>query len=253
MPELVWYAAYGSNLLWDRFRTYLEGGPVPHRPTPTIQAGARDPSPPRGDGRWTFEHELFFAGSSPGWGGGGVAFLHPEPPRPEPPRPGPLQPGSPPPAHQDAAATLGRRWLVTAEQFEDVFRQENGITVPGSDAHPGSGPGHRIDAGDGPLFDLDTVEPGGFIDAGPRWYGRVLHLGHGPDGNPVATFTGPDPYRHQRAPAPIAYLRTVGLGLLETWDLGPAEVAARLVACEGNRGAVDVDEVTADLEQWSAR
>ncbi len=229
MTDLVWYAAYGSNLLAARFAVYLAGGPVPHRPTPSVQAGARDPSPPRADRRVELPHELVFAGASPGWGGGGVAFLDPRPQGPE------------------AEPTLGRRWLITAEQFEDVFRQENGMAVPGSDAHPGSGPGGRAEVGDGPLFDLDELAPGRHLDVADRWYGRVLRLADGDDGRPVATFTTADPGHPPPAAAHPSYLRTVGLGLIETWGLSPEVAARRLVRCAANRGVVDADQLAADL------
>lgn len=231
MTDLVWYAAYGSNLLAARFLAYLAGGPVPHRPTTTIQAGARDPAPPRQHRRAELAHELVFGGVSPGWGGGGVAFLDP----------GPLAAGREP--------ALGRFWLITAEQFEDVFRQENGMGVPGSDSHPGSGPGGRLDVGDEPLFDLAEVAPGSHLDVGTRWYGRVRRLADGPDGRPVATFTTGDAGRPARAAAHISYLRAVGLGLMETWSLTAAEAAARLARCDGNRGVVDAAELAAELRR----
>ncbi|MEM9612956.1 MAG: histone deacetylase [Actinomycetota bacterium] len=231
MTDLVWYAAYGSNLLAARFAVYLTGGPVPHRPRPTTQAGARDPSPPRRWERAELPHELLFAGASPGWGGGGVAFLDPRA------------------QAAGEAPTLGRSWLITAEQFEDVFRQENGMGVPGSDAHPGSGPGARVEVGDGPLFDVADLAPGEHIDVAGRWYGRVLRLADGPDGRPVATFTTGDPDHPPSAAAQPPYLRTVGLGLIETWGLDADDAAARLAACAGNRGVVDPAELAADLRR----
>lgn len=49
-------------------------------------------------------HELYFAGNSNRWGGGGVAFVDPRP---------------------SEAQTLARRYLISWDQLEDIHRQEN--------------------------------------------------------------------------------------------------------------------------------
>jgi hypothetical protein len=99
--ELVWYAAYGSNLCAARLACYLEGGtPLgARRATP----GARDPRPPRDWRRVDLPHPLWFGGPSRTWRGG-PAFLDVE-------RPG---------------TAVGRAWLVTRGQLADVVAQENG-------------------------------------------------------------------------------------------------------------------------------
>ena len=119
----AWYVAYGSNLSSARFGRYL--------------AGCRDTAPPW---RWApveVPHRLLFARTTERWGGGGVAFLDPEP-----------SPG---------ALTLGRAWLVTLEQFADVLAQECGLPV-GSVAVP------ALDGG------CVVAYPG-------HWYGCVVPLG----------------------------------------------------------------------------
>lgn len=215
-PELVWYAAYGSNLLAARFSTYLTGGQAPHRPTARPQAGARNPAPPHQDRAWPLPHPLFFAGTSPGWGGAAVAMLDP--------------------TRSPAHPTLGRIWLITAQQFEDVFRQENGQRVPDGDRRP--------------LFSVADAAPGRPLDVLDAWYGRVVHLGPGPGGHPVVTMASPDPSRHRRGPAHPSYLRTIGLGLAESWGLSARAAAEYLVGCEGNAGAVPVETLHADLAAW---
>lgn len=100
MKEQVWYAAYGSNLHWPRFRCYLQGGRAPggtrfHTP-------CRDRRPPRCAVPATLPFPLFFAGVSPTWGGG-VAFLDP--------------------TRQDAT-TLVCLYLLTREQFAHVVAGE---------------------------------------------------------------------------------------------------------------------------------
>ena len=103
----VWYASYGSNLLEDRFLTYLRGGPVPI--TGRIQHGARDASDPLDSRPYRIDRPMSFGGESKGWNGGGVAFVDP---------------------HEVIADdTLGRAWLLTEEQLADVWAQENGETV----------------------------------------------------------------------------------------------------------------------------
>ena len=106
----VWYACYGSNLWWDRFRCYLEGGTAPG--SQRAQPGARDARPPTSDGPLEIPHRLVFAGASKSWGGGGVAFLSLS-----------VEPDLP---------TRARRYLITAEQFSDVVAQEGG-RAPGVD------------------------------------------------------------------------------------------------------------------------
>ncbi len=220
MTPLVWYAAYGSNLWRARLLVYLTGGPVPHSPAGREQAGGRDPSPPLDHRPLELPgHRLLFARSSAGWGGGGVGFLAPH----DPPVPGPGPVGA-----------LGRIWLVTGAQFDDIAAQENG-RPPGS-----------------VTVDPAAVGPGRPLEVCDGWYGRVLHLGAGPGGHPVLTVTCPDPGGLPLHPAHPSYLRVVGLGLMETWGLDPAEAAAHLAAAPGNHGTVDPAALAADLALHAA-
>ncbi len=182
--RLVWYAAFGSNLYRARMAVYLTGGPVPNSTAGRVQAGSRDPVLPRDDRPIEIPHRLFFAGASSGWGGGGVAFLDP---RPEP-----------------TAGTRGRAWLVTAEQFADVFAQENGLADP-------------------PPIDLDRLAAAGTVDAADSWYGRLIDLGAGPDGSPTVTFTCADVARPgARRPPHRSYREVMVWGLGQSWGLDPA-------------------------------
>lgn len=105
---LVWYVAYGSNMLWSRFRCYLEGGrPAGSRHT---NPGARNPSAPLSVEPVQIPGRVVFGGQFVGWGGGGVAFFDPS----------------------AAGATAGKAHLITLEQLADVVAQENGLP-PGSD------------------------------------------------------------------------------------------------------------------------
>ena len=107
--DLVWYAAYGSNLWPERFACYLTGGTAPG--STTASPGARNPAPARATEASKCDHERFYAGESRRWHGGGVAFLATDP--------------------GDHNTPL-RLYLITTEQFEDVFAQENGLDAPES-------------------------------------------------------------------------------------------------------------------------
>ncbi|MEM7338379.1 MAG: histone deacetylase [Actinomycetota bacterium] len=215
MTAHVWYAAYGSNVCRDRFLRYLQGGTVAGRTAPQSHRGARDREPPSDDRPFRLPLPLFFAGSSRSWNGGAVAFVDPEP-------------------APDAPGARGRIWRVTRRQFDDVFRQENGLDVPKADDPT-------------LVVDWSRLAEGSHLDVTDRWYGRVIHLGSGPDGAPVATFTTADANRLPTGPAADAYLRTIGTGLAESWGDDPGTAAAYLAACPGNAGALTASDVTAWL------
>lgn len=190
--EHVWYAAFGSNLHGARFITYLAGGPVPHSPMGRVQEGGRDPSPPLDDRPYELNHRLFFARRSPGWAGRGVAYLEPE--------------------ADDQHTTLCRLWLITTEQLEDVYRQENGRDEPVT-------------------IDHTALATEGRLDLLVASYGRLLHLGSGPDDHPIVTFTCDQPGRlGPERRAHDAYLKVMALGLGEAWGLDEGEAARYLEA-----------------------
>ncbi len=170
MDDLVWYVAYGSNLAEDRLMTYLTGGVVAGSPNPTPQFGARDATPPLTNRRTDVPHPLVFAGASKRWNGGGVAFVDPN----------------------VGGRTGGRAWLITVEQFADIYAQENG--QPPSAAT------------------TSLVRQGRSLASG--WYHMVLPLGE-LDGHPARTFTHPSPASlGLRAPDP-SYLAVIERGRRE--------------------------------------
>lgn len=95
----VWYAAYGSNMHFDRLNYYLAGGRPPggSRTYP----GCRDQRPPRKMIPVVLAGQIYFALESLAWTGG-MAFYDP------------LDPGE----------TPGRAYLVSGSQFADVVAQE---------------------------------------------------------------------------------------------------------------------------------
>lgn len=65
------YAAYGSNLLKERFMVYIKGGEFCGQ----VYEGSRDKTEPVHLGWVYVPHRLYFAMSSPRWEHKGVAFL----------------------------------------------------------------------------------------------------------------------------------------------------------------------------------
>ncbi len=101
----VWYVAYGSNLLEDRFLAYLVGCDD-DRPW-GLHRGAIDPTPPSGARRVVVPHPVRFGGHSVRWNGG-CCFCPAE--------------ASPP----DRLPVVGRAWRITWGQMADLVAQENG-------------------------------------------------------------------------------------------------------------------------------
>ena len=105
--ELIWYAAYGSNLDPARFDVYLYGGRPDggHRDYP----GTRDAEAAKETRPTTLPGDVVFGWESPTWGGG-VAFFDAD-------------------ASGEVPATA---YLLTPRQFSDVVDQEM-WRAPGSD------------------------------------------------------------------------------------------------------------------------
>lgn len=167
-PERVWYVAYGSNVNEARFRRYITGDADHH--------GCRDHTPPAAS-KWTVAPlQLRFAGESRRWGGG-VCFVDPDP----------------------STVAYVRAWDITAEQFEDVFHQEN-----------------RRAPDD--VFDWTAVDADG-ATMGTSWYARILHvdLPFASATHPALTFTWAKPMP-LNDPAP-AYYDTIAAGLADHPDL----------------------------------
>lgn len=100
--NMLWYAAFGSNVNRDRFLEYIRGGTSRFNGAPL--PGCRNTQDPIRDYALAINRELYFARFSERWGGG-VAFVRSEPSR---------------------SQTLGRAYLITEEQFVDIASQENG-------------------------------------------------------------------------------------------------------------------------------
>ena len=98
--DYVWYASYGSNLLYERFVTYIQGGNCKFNGED--YPGCRDKSLPKDSRPITIPYKMYYGNKSVSWGNGGVSFLNIE----------------------STGEALGRMYLVTREQFQDISRQE---------------------------------------------------------------------------------------------------------------------------------
>lgn len=207
LDQPVWYVAYGSNVLKERFLTYLQGGPIPNSTTGQRQDAARDSSLPTSDQPYAIDRTLFFAGSSSRWGDGGVAFLDAD--------------------TRPASEVKGRAWRITLGQFEDLFRQENGL----SDLVP---------------IDFDNLVSAGRLEVVDRWYGRVEVVGQ-IEGLPVLTLASPK-LPADTAPAHISYLAVIAEGLGQSWGLTAEESADYLAQIPGIQGRYAATAILADLQ-----
>lgn len=120
---------------------------------------------------------LRFALDAPAWGGGGVAFWDP-----------------------DAAGpgVLARAWRVRLRQFLEVVHLENG------------GPDRRAAPWPRPVLRQGRAVVGG------GWYGLLLHPGD-LAGEPLLTFTHPEPGSLVTAAPSPAYRDVVRRGLVQTF------------------------------------
>ncbi len=161
MDSYVWYMAYGSNLNTERFRCYFTGQPY----LGLVQAEkCADQRAPRQVVPVEIPYSIYFAKHSNAWGGG-VAFL-------------------------DCTCrgfSYGVAYLITEEQFEHLYQQENGGRVREN-----------------------------------SWYAKLVDLGT-MDGYPIKTFTNSRRLEHNKAAK--VYLDVIKAGLLEHYPHLTAEQA----------------------------
>ncbi|MFH5835820.1 gamma-glutamylcyclotransferase [Proteiniclasticum sp. C24MP] len=104
--NLVWYAAYGSNMLEERFLHYIHGGCF--RGKGRNQKPCADTSSPRAKRAYVFDHDMYYAKESGAWEHGGVSFLDV------------TKPGK----------AYGVAYLITEEQLNHLWIEENGGHIP---------------------------------------------------------------------------------------------------------------------------
>ena len=98
--DYVWYASYGSNLIYERLLIYIKGGKCKFNGV--TYGGCRNKSLPKDTRPVTIPYKMYYGNESSPWGIGGISFLD----------------------TQSRGKALGRMYLITEEQFEDISRQE---------------------------------------------------------------------------------------------------------------------------------
>lgn len=98
--DYVWYASYGSNMLYERFLTFITGGNCKFNGVD--YKGCRNTLIPKDSRPITIPYNMYYGNKSSIWGNEGVSFLDIE----------------------SYGQALGRMHLVTGEQFEDILSQQ---------------------------------------------------------------------------------------------------------------------------------
>ncbi|MGV8980505.1 gamma-glutamylcyclotransferase family protein [Clostridium sp.] len=98
--DFVWYASYGSNLIYERLIIYIKGGKCKFNGV--NYEGCRNTSLPKDTRPVTIPYKMYYGNDSSPWGSGGISFLD----------------------INSRGKTLGRMYLITEAQFEDISRQE---------------------------------------------------------------------------------------------------------------------------------
>jgi hypothetical protein len=155
-------------MCFERFLCYIVGGKV--EGMRVTCEGCRDKTHPIKSQRVSIPHTLYFAEDSMTWGGG-VAFLHP--------------------SKDEEHSTIGRMYLITVNQFQEVVAQENGAL---------SG-----------FVDLKKVSQKKILKVSDGWYGHVMHIGDH-EGYPILTFSN-NLEKIAVNPPNDSYIRIISTGL----------------------------------------
>ncbi|MDJ0395111.1 hypothetical protein QMK17_17440 [Rhodococcus sp. G-MC3] len=172
---MVWYVSYGSNLLAERFHTYLTGSDA------TSPFGAHPPAPSAvlpTEERWLWlDHALYFAGVSQRWTGSAAFVSH----------------------ERGSGESVAHAYLIDRSQFTHLVAVENAVEAV-EQVSPES-----VSIGSYAVLDIDR---GGEAFRGK--YDAMLRL---PDIDdvPAVTFTS-STMRERGGPAEM-YLETIRRGL----------------------------------------
>lgn len=101
--DLLWYAAYGSNLSAARFSCYISGGVCEENGR--TYTGCLDKTPPRAVLKRSFPGTIYIGNSSRSWNNCGVAFYDPS-------------------QRGENDVVYMKLYLITREQMHDVWQQE---------------------------------------------------------------------------------------------------------------------------------
>jgi hypothetical protein len=201
--NMLWYAAYGSNVNRERFLEYIHGGKSAFNGQ--TYSGCRDKREPIRDYAMMINRELYFAKNSDPWGGA-VAFVLPE---------------------SSKSQTLGRAYLISEEQFVDIAAQENARRIGEKDF----GFSYQY-AEKSPESYLNATNPSVPLGGGKLWYGRVLRLGTR-ESWPIFTLTAEwAGYQDINAPG-RTYLRTVASGIRQLGRISPKSLVEYFITKAG--------------------
>lgn len=105
--NLVWYVGYGSNMLMERFMCYINGGQFRHNGRSHRRCA--DATPPRAKMLYEIPYNMYYGNQSGTWDGKGVSFLE----------------------TSGNGKAYGVAYLISQEQFEHIYKEENGGSEPG--------------------------------------------------------------------------------------------------------------------------
>jgi len=205
IPDTIWYASYGSNLLRERFMRYILGGTAPG--ATFSQIGCSDHSPPQCDCKLSIPHRLYFALNFEGWENLGVAFVSKR--------------------RDPNVRTLGRMYLISSRQFKEIVVQENARSTF-----------ELLDT-----IDLQTTVTEGFSTIPGSHYDRLIYLGQR-DGSPIFTFTAnwDEGSVKLTRPGP-KYLAVLSEGLREAYAMSDEAIADYFTDAEGIAGCIPREEL----------
>jgi len=217
--DMLWYATYGSKVNRDHFLEYIRGGKSAF--DGQTYPGCRNKQDPIRDYALVVSHELYFAKNSVPWGGA-MAFVRPE---------------------ESRSQTLGRAYLITAEQFVDIACQQN-ARRPGD---PEFVMNYTYSEGVKESY-FNRSDPAKPLGQGKHWYARILKIGTR-ESWPVFTVTAEWPgYGEINAPG-RTYLKAIAHGIQQ---MGRISEQAMVEYFTGKIGVKDRISRPV-LERWLVR
>lgn len=187
--KYIWYASYGSNLDLNRFMCYILGGKPQN--SSKYEEGCKDKTPPLKIEPLKIHHALYFARHSKKWNNGGSCILSIK--------------------FDETKTTLGRKFLITEQQFLDIVSQNNGV--------------ENIE------INFAEVIKNGSKSINNSLSGNILYLGN-QDNYPIFTFTSHFDETEFVKPD-ILYLQTIGSGIKETFNLSNQQVVDYFMELDG--------------------
>lgn len=204
LVDYVWYACYGSNLLETRFHCYIGGGKA--EGSTKSEIGCTNPTLPIKVSPIIMPYEMYFAEYSGRWDGG-VAFIDTK--------------------KKENIKTFGKKYLITAEQFQEIVQQENGDSSM--------------------IVDLPLAKKVKMYQFSNGWYGNIIYLGE-KEGHPIFTFTDHRSIDEKTFTSPsMAYLKSIFNGMRDTYDDEPHEFLKYLYNCKGVSDTYSLSDLERNL------